>query len=63
MACHETQNFLCRIMSITYLNYLEFNIIAINYSIYFELLECFKKNLCPKLGGWFSNWPNKESFF
>jgi hypothetical protein len=25
--------------------------------------QCFKKSQCPKLGGWFSNWPNKKFFW
>ena len=35
----------------------------IYYSLCSKLLECFKKNQCSKLGGWFSNWPNKEFFW
>jgi hypothetical protein len=32
-------------------------------SLYPKLLEWFKKSQCPKLGGWFFNWPNKLFFW
>ena len=32
----------------------------IYYSLRPKLLECVKKNQCPKLGSWFTNLSNKE---
>jgi hypothetical protein len=37
--------------------------VKVLYSLYPELLKCFKKSLCPKLDDLFPNWPNQEFFW